>query len=418
MRYLLILSLLLPAPTTKGQWTILNVPVADRYDDIFFLNDTLGWACSTTNIYKTTDAGVTWTTSFSSDKYLRCIEFATPMLGFCGSFESAFYKSTDGGMTWYDIASTISPQPPGICGLSIPDSNTIYGCGIFTFPGYVVKSIDGGNTWTNISLNAYAKALVDIYFINADTGFVSGMSNPTADGGIILYTTDGGVSWEVKHRTFFSHDYVWKMQTPDGKHIFGSVESTVASGMVRMLSSPDSGMTWNTVVVSNIYDNIQVVGFLDSLHGWTGGGEKLFETTDGGLSWSLDSVGEHYNRFFRMNDTTGYLTGAMIYKYDGGLVTAVSPKPMPNNIHALTVTHNPKEGQMTVTVEIARHTNCHLNLFSETGALIHTFFEGELEKGKYEYSFNAGEVPGQVLFVVMHTNEGQQYKKLVKTDVR
>src|SRR5690606_10181004 len=137
----------------------------------------------------------------------------------------------------------------GICGLSAPGQQVIYGCGAWFSPAYVIKSSDGGTTWTSIDLSQYATSLVDIHFIDEDHGFVSGQAAPLSDGGIVLYTADGGQIWEVKHKTYFPQDYIWKLQTPDGVHFFGAVESTPSSENVRMIKSADAGVSWETVEV-------------------------------------------------------------------------------------------------------------------------------------------------------------------------
>src|SRR5690606_22414136 len=98
-------------------------------------------------VLKTMDAGQTWSPQLITDKYLRSIEFLNDQVGFCGSLDSSLYKTTDGGTTWVDIANTITPKPPGICGLSAPGQQVIYGCGAWFSPAYVIKSSDGGTTW-------------------------------------------------------------------------------------------------------------------------------------------------------------------------------------------------------------------------------------------------------------------------------
>lgn len=134
---------------SQGQWSTLPVQ-GIRIDDVFFFDAQNGWAASNDSqrrIYQTSDGGNTWTAKFTqTTSYLRSITFASPLVGFCGSLSSKLYKTTDGGNTWIDIAGSISPVPSGICGLSAPTANVIYGCGIYASPAYVIKSADGGTT--------------------------------------------------------------------------------------------------------------------------------------------------------------------------------------------------------------------------------------------------------------------------------
>lgn len=420
MKKFILFLLLIYAHETYSQWVTQDIPSDGRYDDVFFINDSTGWAAGggiPSTIYKTTNGGEKWDLKYTTSKYLRSIEFATPQLGFCGSLDSSLYKTTNGGETWVDIANSITPKPPGICGLSAPKPNVIYGCGIWSSPAYVIKSIDSGKTWTTIDLSSLADALVDIHFINADTGFVSGMANPTADGGIILYTTNGGDSWSVKHKTLVNEDYIWKLQTPDGIHFYGSIESSPVTGNVRMAKSSDSGMTWKTEIVRNNYSYIQTIGFMDTLKGWTGGNQTLFETIDGGKNWYPVAgivEGASYNRFFKVNDTTAFLSGFRIYKYEKGASVGKNINKINNKTHSLMASPNPANKFINIDIKIENRTNCKLQLFSSTGQLIQSIYQGPIEKGRKHFSVSLEELPPQTFFLILKTNEDFIYKRITK----
>ena len=418
MKNKLLLLLLIYSIKSFGQWTTLPVPSINpgRFDDIFFINDSVGWtaAGNQNQIYKTTDGGASWKLQFTSGKYMRCIEFTTPLVGFCGSLDSSFYKTTDGGVTWKDIANTITPKPPGICGLSAPTVNVIYGCGIWSSPAYVIKSVDGGNTWTSIDLSTLASKLVDIHFINADTGFVSGTASNYLEGGIILYTADGGKTWSIKHKTLIKGDYIWKMQTPDGKHYYGSVEANVFADNTRFVESKDGGMTWNTKKIKGGYNYIQAIGFIDSLTGWIGGNSLLLQTTDGGLNWDTITVGSTYNRFLKMNDSTAFLTGNKIYKYKKRKPDGIIDLAPFDDIHSLIVSPNPTSSILNIEMDIHNRTRCQLMLLSAEGKLLQMVYDGTIEKGAKKYSISVAHFPAQTLLIVLHTNEGVISKKVVR----
>ena len=415
MKKIFFLLILLNSINCFSQWTTLNIPSGGRYDDVFFINDSIGWAvASIGNIYKTTDGGTNWTIQHSHGKYLRSIEFATPTLGFCGSLDSSLYKTTDGGNTWTDIANTIIPKPPGICGLSAPTPTTIYGCGIWSSPAYLIKSTDAGNTWTTIDLSSLAYALVDVHFISADTGFVSGMASPATQGGIILFTTDGGNTWVVKHKTMTPQDYIWKLQATDGLHFYGSVEALPVTGNVRIVKSNDKGMTWTTNIIKNTYSYIQTIGFINPLKGWTGGESTLFETIDGGITWNSIPVGSEYNRFFKVNDSTAFLSGDKIYKYKSGNLTGIIDTEPFDEIHSLTVSPTPTNNFITIEMSIHNKTNCQLQLFSSDGKLIQSIYGGPIEKGIKHFSLSIENIAPQVIYVILKTNEGLIYKKIIK----
>lgn len=264
-------------------------------------------------------------------------------------------------------------------------------------------------------MSAYASALVDIHFISADTGFVSGRANPSTDGGVVLYTTDGGASWTVKHKTMVAGDMIWKLQTPDNKHYFGSVEALPGSGNVRMIKSADKGASWTDHIVFNGFRNIQTIGFLDSLHGWTGGSTTLFETTDGGATWDSLQLGSSYNRFFRINAATAYLSGHNIYKYSiGSNPNGIKTTVKSNDVHSLNVSPNPASQVMHIDLDIATQTNCILQLHSTDGKVLQTLTSEPVEKGRRQFDVSLDKIAPQVIYVVLKTNEGMIYRKVIK----
>jgi photosystem II stability/assembly factor-like uncharacterized protein len=412
--YLLIMALF-AVSTCFAQWSTLNIPDGGRYDDVFFSDGSNGWAAggNSGNIYHTKDGGESWTLQYSSGKYLRSIEFITPSLGFCGSLDSSFYKTTDGGITWTDIAGSINPKPPGICGLSAPTSQVIYGCGIWSSPAYVIKSTDGGNTWASINMSAYATELVEIHFISADTGFVSGKANPGSDGGIILYTTNGGNTWSVLYKTKVLDEKVWKLQTPDRINFYGAISPSPATRGVKILHSGNYGMIWDTVHVSDSNQYIQAVGFINPNKGWVGGGNALFETEDAGITWKKIQVGSTYNRFFKVNDKTAFLSGNKIYRY-GPQSTGLEDKQPYDDIHKMIVSPNPASHTIEVTITAANKTYAQVKLYSAKGELLEVIYDHPLAKGVHPFTVPISGYAPQVLTLMMHTNEGVLIKKVVK----
>lgn len=402
------------ATTVFSQWSTMAIPLSGRYDDVFFSSNTTGWAVNGEgDIYKTVN-GTMWTLDHSTGKYLRSVEFATPMLGFAGSLDSALYRTTDGGVTWADISTLITPRPPGICGLEAPTPTTIYGCGIWSSPAYVIKSEDGGDSWETIDLSMYASALVEAHFINADTGFVSGMANPVDDGGIILYTEDGGDTWTVKHKTLHPDDYIWKLQTPDGIHFYGSVEALPAAGNVRIVRSNDGGQTWSTNVIFDTYSYIQTIGFVNPQRGWTGGNEVIFETYDGGDTWEpFFFNGSTYNRIFRVNDTLAYMTGEKVYKFNGAAEAGVAEQHF-DEIHTLDVSPNPADDEVTIHLSINSKTHCQLRIYTADGKLVQTFMDELAANTKRDFQLSIADIPAQSLYLVLKTNEGLIYRTIIK----
>ncbi len=423
--FTILISLLFISSLSLAQenWETLNVPTGNRYDDIFFLNDQVGWAVGNirggTNplrrIYKTTDGGTTWRlngpTNFQG--YLRSIEFFDANIGLCGTVNGHLFRTTDGGENWVDIISTISPKPPGVCGLAKADENTIYGVGVYYNPAFVLKSIDKGLNWTYMDMSAYATSLIDVHFFDANHGFVTG-SNGDA-GGVVLYTTDGGETWEEKFATGGPSERIWKIQTPDNIHFYGSIEKLIQEGETRIIRSSDAGQTWEIVTVWPEYNLCQMVGFIDTQHGWTGGYGQLFETVDGGSTWKKITLGSTHNRFFKINDDVAYLTGSKIYKFNRGEIVTGLPEEEPySSIHKIKAFPNPTDGKIAVTVTFGSRTLAQVYLYSVSGKNLQKIFSGETEIGERKFTLDLTDQPSGTFIVTVETHEGMESIKLFK----
>lgn len=305
-------------------------------------------------------------------------------------------------------------MPSGICGLAAPTPEVIYGCGVWSSPAFVIKSTDGGTTWISTDMSAHASALVDMYFVNADTGFVCGKATAARGNvGTILYTTNGGQSWTEVYHTERSHEYIWKLQSPDGIHFYGSIEN--AQGPPTLMArSNDKGLTWSTVEVDDEYHYIQSVGFLDTLHGWTGATGTLLETTDGGTSWTEVMVGSDYNRFFRLNAYTAFLSGGQIYKYTDSL-TSIPIDPLPHDeVHLMHAYPNPVHDDLTIDIDLRSKTHCIIRLFSADGQLLRTIYDQPDVSGQKSFSVSLRDIAPQKLYLTMHTNEGVIVREVVR----
>lgn len=420
MKRILTLALLLVVSdlVAQGGWTSTQITTVTRYDDIFFINDQIGWAAGggSARVYKTTDGGETWSelpTVFPG--YLRSIKFFDENIGLLGSVTGNLFRTTDGGETWVDVAPDINPKPEGVCGLAIADANAIYGVGIWNDPAFVIKSVDKGLTWTYTSMSAHAYSLIDAYFFDKDHGFVTG--NVTGKGGgIVLYTDDGGATWTEKFRTNHESDRIWKIQSPDGQTFFGSIEALIENDGVptRFIKSEDKGQTWEMGIVSNTTYNIQAIGFIDRWHGWTGGRNALFETENGGRTWKQISLGATYNRFFKINNEKAFLTGRKVYKYTRDVVTGTPDPETHDPIHYISIASNPTAGKTNVHVKFGKPTMAQVYIYSMTGKKLKMIFDGEVAAGEKIFPVDVTDQPAQSLVVVMQTNEGIESATMVK----
>jgi photosystem II stability/assembly factor-like uncharacterized protein len=409
----IVFKLLSLTTIAQSGLTTLDLPPGGRYDDIFFVNDSVGWTASGNGkIYNTRDGGVTWQQQFATTHYLRSIEFATEKIGFCGSLDSTLYKTIDGGQTWTDITASIPTRPKGICGLCIPDPSTIYGVGKYSGGACVIRSTDGGNTWSYINMTAYAKGLVDVYFFNTNEGFVTGISD--TNGGVLLYTNDGGATWSYKYKTAVAGDYIWKIQTPDNVNFYASVAGMPFTNDSRYLHSADRGATWILITWAETFNYTQGIGFIDSQVGWIGGDQKLFKTIDGGKHWVEDIFqGPLFDRFCRINSKIAYLSGQQVYKYDA-LSIGNNGNTQPDNIHFLSVTPNPTRNTLKIQPVFKYATFAMLSIYDAGGSFIAQPLNRYVKGGSLTINYDLSAKAAGIYYVILRTNEGMIYKKVVK----
>ncbi len=396
----------------QPEWRELdNIPSGQgRFDDVFFLTNDLGWAANGPGgkVYKTIDGGIEWTLQFSNgSSYFRNIEFIDENVGFLGTLDGVFYKTADGGDNWTPVS--ISPNPEAICGLDAVGTDTVYGCGSWFTPSWIIKTTDSGDSWEYIDMSAYADGLVEILFIDELHGFTTGRGST---GGVVLETFDGGSTWTEIYNSQNGGDYVWKLQLMENNTvIYGSIQAT-GNGSGRLIKSFDSGATWET---KNVPDPaIQAVGFISRDRGWMGGhGSGFLETNDGGDTWTDINLGWSLNRFIIINENLAYCSGEGIYKFDENLGVADFDSIDRNDLD-IVVAPMPINDKLTIEIDFKHIDNLLITLFDINGRLIEQLERdkiGNAVKKKYSYDFIH---PSGTYILDIHSNNGRRSITIVK----
>lgn len=398
----------------QHHWTAFSNPPTStgRYDDVFFLNENLGWAAKGGGgkVYKTTDGGANWaqmTLSNPNNEYYRNIEFLNENVGFLGTLNNSFYKTVNGGTSWQKVEN-ISPNPRAICGLDTVGASTVYACGAWFGPAYIIKSTDSGNSWQYIDMSNYATALVEILFVDENLGYVSGTDS---DGGVILKTTDGGVTWTKIYGSGVEYEYVWKMQILDGNKFFCSIES-VAPNSGKLLKSLNGGVTWETKNFPDV--DVQAVGFVSPTKGWMGGHNTgFYETIDGGNTWTDLGIGGSLNRIFFVNNNLAYASGNQIYKMTTtNLATGESDRTIKEL--KVEIAPNPVTDVLNLKIHYEHSDHIIIALYDMSGKLLKEILKDDIaNKGIKNYTLPF-KYPAGNYFLSVHSNLGRQSIKFTK----
>ena len=163
-------------PTATPNWHPTNAPPGgSRYDDIWFISPEVGWAVNSNGeILHTTDGWDTWQKQFQTPIvnrrpiYLRCVSFVNAQKGWVGTvtFDERMYHTQDGGQSWNPVTTLPAEAPAKICGLHVVNESVIYASGTNdpVDVARMMKSVDGGQTWTAWDMSEHASALIDVYF--------------------------------------------------------------------------------------------------------------------------------------------------------------------------------------------------------------------------------------------------------------
>lgn len=417
---ILIFSISLNISGQSSWQSVPNIPTntgAERFDDVFFLNDDLGWAANGNQaaVFKTIDGGLTWVeqlnnSMLNNNYYFRNIEFLDENIGFLGTLNGTFFKTIDGGANWTEVI--ISPNPPAICGLEVAGESTIYGCGAYFEPAHIIKSTDKGITWTFIDMSAYANALVEVTFLDEQNGFASGRDD---NGGVVLKTTDGGLTWTKIYNTNTSGEYVWKLQVlfNNSNVIFGAVFAT-SPNPGKLIKSSDGGITWSSFDAPE--SGIEAVGFISENRGWMGGKSTgFFETLNGGNTWTDLNIGGNLNRIFIINETLAYSAGYTIYKFTDETLDIDSIEINSKNNLDIKLSKNPVDKNLNLTIDFHNSDNLLIELYDSKGNFIKQLSREIIKNPKKEiYLFNVENLSSGIYILDFHSNVGRVSKKFIK----
>ena len=181
MRTILFLFIMtLSFKISKAQWVELDPGVDDVLYDIYAITPDIAVAVGANGtIIKSIDGGETWQQKESgTTKNLLKVQFPTSEIGYITAMGNTFWKTIDGGETWFSIDGSSNCFFHNFSWVS---EELIYN----TCSGVLVKSIDGGYSWTDIG----SVSLESLQFKSNNIGY------GRKSNGNLLKTENGGETW-------------------------------------------------------------------------------------------------------------------------------------------------------------------------------------------------------------------------------
>jgi photosystem II stability/assembly factor-like uncharacterized protein len=339
-------TLVLAAPVCAGErWIKLPTEpytLNNKQDALAFADPLTGWyGNGSGRIYLTEDGGEAWTNIWTKQGvYVRALEFSDAKTGFLGNIGPGYfpgvtdrqplYVTHDGGAHWAAITLAGGRQIVGVCAIDVLKVGgkvlAVRAGGRVGGPAGMLESFDEGRTFRARDLSGVTGMILDIHFIDANTGFIAGASasEEARAHARILKTTDGGKSWRVVFESDRAGDNNWKLAFPSARIGYATIISyqgpeKEARGYV--VKTEDGGEHWRRLAVTSDSNWIPYgINFIDDEHGWVGGSTGGYATSDGGKTWSSESMGLSTNkiRFVQRPDggITAFAIGKELYKVD------------------------------------------------------------------------------------------------------
>lgn len=314
----------------------------NKQDALAFADATTGWyGNGTGRVYRTADGARSWTQVWSRPgTYVRSLDFIDSKNGFLGNIGGGYYPNItdkqplyvthDAGEHWTPVVPVEGRQIVGVCAIDVLKIDgrvvAVRAGGRVGGPAGMLESFDGGRTFRARDMSSVTGMILDIHFVDADTGFIAGATLPSEEKAHarILKTTDGGKTW----RAVFEHDLAgsvnWKLAFPTQRVGYATIinyqaPDDEARGFVA--KTEDGGETWQRMDVTRDKNWVPYgINFVDDVTGWVGGSSGGYETRDGGRTWSPVVMGLSTNKIRLTTRADGGVTafaiGQELYRLD------------------------------------------------------------------------------------------------------
>jgi photosystem II stability/assembly factor-like uncharacterized protein len=203
-------------------------------------------------------------------------------------------------------------------GVRVIDDTTAIAAGFIgntaSHSGVILKTTDGGQTWDVRQYIDFAE-LGGVDFVDSEYGWAVGR---VRDSGLLLRSTDGGDTWDRTVVGFGTPDTIvfWRVRFADRAN--GWIVGT--KGL--LIRSTDSGKTWTKQTVSSGF-SLADIELLSPTSGWIVGNHGTILHTDNGTDWNAQTSPTFSDLWAidMIDPLRGWIVGTngiMLYTDDGG----------------------------------------------------------------------------------------------------
>ena len=335
-------------------WSFLRHEFLGEIGDLYFLDDDLGgWACARRQrvVMRTSDGGATWTLPQSTQTVLSWLQrIPTPFLvrgttlgrnmllpdEFYVVLGRTLYRSPDRGTEWAYVDTIPAAVKTNTFIVSPRDTQLMVAA--VGVPDRIVRSSDGGHTWTTtltVDFGEYGVPL-EMNPDHPDTLLFA------PEDGNLYRSLDFGATWSVLSSPAFRSPCDLEVVPGDESNVWVA-DGVTGVGDGEIWRSTDGGLTFaKTYPVSQLPRGSEVPNLATTPHDptfglathWPVGG--ISATANGGASWSLSlDLNSAWGAEFARDDPDVFMIGtfgssASLLSYDRGLTYKIQGLPGQN----------------------------------------------------------------------------------------
>lgn len=235
-------------------------------------------------LYRSQDGGQTWTaiegipkTKARANVTAIAIDPTNPQVMYAAGHGLGVVKSTDGGTTWTAQSKGLSSDSVEAIAVDVKNSNQVYA---WVLNDGLYRSTDAGNTWQRISDGPQGQEIRSL----ASVGY------PTEMGGIWLYAgLDTGVTKSPD--CFCGWDKLANDGLPANQRVYSvaadpsNFQSLYAGTQDGVFKTEDAGETWQ-LVQAGITDAVITVNAADS--------QQVYAVSSNGQLWHSQDAGHDW----------------------------------------------------------------------------------------------------------------------------
>jgi photosystem II stability/assembly factor-like uncharacterized protein len=262
----------------SGSWSIRAGRESGRsdYNAIAWKSEREGWIATADGItLRSQDRGLTWTAVAmpwpehipGRSRTLLAAAFHKER-GWMVGEGGVIFSTSDGGATW---SQQPSPTTGALLSIAAVSDQAAVAVGA---NGALIRTTDGAR-WAAVPVDEPGE-LTSVWFVDEKHGWVAG------NGGVILFSEDGGASWKRQNRS--SAVQLRSVFMRDAKHGW-------AVGSRGTVLYTEDGANWASIGATPLRSNFLGVRFVSPTLGWAVDDRgSIFVSTDGGKKWERRAV--------------------------------------------------------------------------------------------------------------------------------